>query len=239
VKGPTELLVLAGGFGTRLRSAVSEVPKPLAPVGNRPFLRYLIENWLAEGITTLTFLLHYQSNAIEAFLEAEKNNGGLRNCEVVTLIEPQPLGTGGAVAFAVRQRTLRGSFLVTNADTYFGVGIQKTLQAAAPAMAVVEVENSERYGSVRIEQDKVVAFAEKQDSAGPGFINAGLYHLHADLLKEWNGQPFSLELGLFPHLAATGRLRAVPLETEFIDIGVPEDYLRFCHWVESGQTGVL
>jgi NDP-sugar pyrophosphorylase family protein len=239
VKRPTELLVLAGGFGTRLRSVVSEVPKPLAPVVGRPYLHYLIESWIDQGVSTLTFLLHHQTDLIKAFLEQQKNEGRLAGCEVRTLTEPQPLGTGGAVAYAVRQLQLTESFLVTNADTWLGSGVGQVFETAAPAMAVVRVGNSERYGSVRFEQSRAFAFEEKQNTSGPGWINAGLYHLHADLFGAWNGQPYSLERELFPKLVAAGGLQVAPLETDFIDIGIPEDYFRFCRWIESGKAGAL
>lgn len=235
----TNLLVLAGGFGTRLRSAVFDVPKPLAPVGDRPFLHYLIENWVGQGITQLTFLLHHQAELIEAYLELQKTEGRLAGCELRTLSEPQPLGTGGAIAHAVQQFRLTGSFLVTNADTWIGSGVSQVFEASVPAMAVVKVGDSGRYGSVEIQQNRVIAFEEKQDSAGPAWINAGLYHLHADLFRDWNGQSFSLERELFPKLVTTGQLHGVPLATEFIDIGVPDDYFRFCRWINSGKTGVL
>jgi NDP-sugar pyrophosphorylase family protein len=129
--------------------------------------------------------------------------------------------------------------MVTNADTWLGSGIGQVLNTATPALSVVRAENSERYGSLRIEQDRVVAFREKQQSSGPGWINAGLYHLQPEFFRDWDGMPFSLERGLFPKLAATGQLRAVPLETDFIDIGIPEDYIRFCRWVESDKMRVL
>lgn len=233
------MLVLAGGFGTRLRSVVSEVPKPLAPVIDRPYLHYLIENWVEQGVTSLTFLLHHQADLIEVFLESQKSKGWLRGCELHTLIEPQPLGTGGAVAYAVQQLRLAGTFLVANADTWLGSGVKQILETETPAMALVRVNNSERYGSVRFQLNRVSAFEEKQSSAGPGWINAGLYHLHADLFQDWNGQSFSLERELFSKLVTNGRLHAIPLETDFIDIGIPEDYFRFCRWIESGKTGVL
>src|ERR1019366_8160908 len=147
---PTSLLVLAGGFGARLRTAVSGVPKPLAPVVNRPYLHYLRENWVAQGVTSLTFLLHHQADLIEAFLQLRQNTGEQPiTCSVRTLTEPHPLGTGGAIAFAVEQLQLTGSFLATNADTWLGSGIRQATEAGVPAMAVVRVENSERYGSVR------------------------------------------------------------------------------------------
>lgn len=233
------MFVLAGGFGTRLRSAVSEVPKPMAPVGDRPFLHYLIERWIEQGITQFTFLLHHQGSSIETFLRSQQSGGWLRGCEIRTLTEPEPLGTGGAIAYAVQQLGMKGAFLVANADTWLGSGVEEVARAQAPAMAIVHVDNSERYGSVLVQQSKVVAFEEKQNSLGRGWINAGLYQLHADLFREWDGLPFALERERFPALATAGRLTAVPLETDFIDIGIPEDYFRFCRWIESGAVGVL
>lgn len=236
---PPRLLVLAGGFGTRLRAAVSDVPKPLAPVMNRPYLGYLVESWLEQGVTSMTFLLHHQAELIESFLGALQREGRLNGCKITTLIESQPLGTGGSVAYAVRQLAMNDDFLVTNADTWLGTGIGQLSDAKIPAMAVVHVENSERYGNVRTEGNKIIAFEEKQNSSGPGMINAGLYHLHADLFRNWDGQAFSLERGLFPALVNAGQLIAVSLETDFIDIGIPDDYFRFCRWIESQKIGTL
>jgi D-glycero-alpha-D-manno-heptose 1-phosphate guanylyltransferase len=233
------LFVLAGGFGKRLRSAVPEVPKPLAPVKGLPYLHYQINNWIDQGVTQLAFLLHYKADLLEDFLESQQKQKQFWGCELLTLKESQPLGTGGAVAFAVRQFGLSGSFLVANADTWLSSGIQRVFDAEMPAMATVRVENSERYGCVQIEKNQIVGFEEKQEGSGPGLINAGLYHLHADLFQGWNGQPFSLERELFPKLASLGQLKSVYLETDFIDIGVPEDYFRLCRWIESGKKGVL
>jgi D-glycero-alpha-D-manno-heptose 1-phosphate guanylyltransferase len=233
------LLVLAGGFGTRLRSAVSAVPKPLAPVMGQPYLTYLLESWRSQGVTSFTFLLHHQADKIVDFLAEAQKSGLLAGCAVRTLVEPQPLGTGGALAYAVRELAMMGSFLVANADTWVGGGIKQLSAAPAPALAVIRVPNSERYGHVRIESNKISAFEEKQSSSGPGLINAGLYHLDADMFREWDGRPFSLERELFPKWVSANRLTAVSLETDFIDIGIPEDYFRFCRWIESKKVGVL
>lgn len=235
----SNLLVLAGGLGTRLRSAVSEVPKPLAPIAGKPFLHYLVESWIEQGVAQLTFLLHYQADLIKSFLDQCGNEGLLNRCEIRTLSEPHPLGTGGAIAYAVQQFGLKESFLVCNADTWLGSGIERVLDASAPALSVVRVENSGRYGNVEIQHGRVIAFEEKQDGRGPGWINAGLYHLHADLFHDWSGRSFSLERELFPRLVETGQLKAIPLETDFIDIGIPDDYFRFDNWIKSGKKGVL
>ena len=105
---------------------------------------------------------------------------------------------------------------------------------------VVEVANAARYGVVRVEDAKVIAFEEKQVLAGSGWINAGLYNLSAELFSEFqDGRSFSIERELFPQLVSRHQLKATSLTTDFIDIGIPEDYFRFCRWIEAGKTGTL
>jgi len=235
-----ELLVLAGGFGTRLRSAVSDVPKPLAPVYKQPYLYYLIDKWVSEGVSKFTFLLHHQSELIEKYIELQQAKGKLNNCEIRISKEPEALGTGGAVAYAVKKFQLSGTFLVANADTWLTSGIERMFDVSTPSMAIVSVENSERYGHVEVDMNnKIVAFKEKEVSSGTGWINAGLYRLNANDFYNWNEQAFSLERELFPKLVDMNELSAIPLDTDFIDIGVPEDYFRFCNWIESGKKGHL
>jgi D-glycero-alpha-D-manno-heptose 1-phosphate guanylyltransferase len=234
-----DLLVLAGGFGTRLRSAVPELPKPLAPIVGKPFLHYQIENWVGQGVRRITFLLHHQAALIEHFLETLRGTPAIAGCELRTLTEAVPLGTGGAVSFAVRTLGLSQPFLVTNADTWLGSGIVRAQEAAAPALAVIHVEDSGRYGAVRVANNqRVEAFEEKCANASAGWINAGLYHLPAQLFQDWNGESYSLERELFPGLAKAGNLSAAPLATEFIDIGIPADYFRFGRWIEAGKVGL-
>jgi len=106
----------------------------------------------------------------------------------------------------------------------------------SPAIAVVQVEDTSRYGRVCLEKDSISEFQEKKSSAGAGSINAGLYHLHSDMFLECNSQSFSLEDKLFPVLVAEGKMRAVMVDEDFIDIGIPDDYFRFCSWLESGRV---
>lgn len=234
-----KLLVLAGGFGTRLQSVVTEVPKALAPVGDVPFLHLQIEHWKNQGLKSFVFLLHHQADLIIDFLRNEQN-GLLKNCEVQWLVEPMPMDTGGALAYAVERLNINDDFLVANADTWLGTGIKEIWQAASPAMAVVKVGDAGRYGSVQFDDKNLItAFHEKSTTTGIGWINAGLCHLKAELFKGWDHKPFSLERISFPILAARSNLNAVPLQANFIDIGVPEDYFRFCRWVESEKKGVM
>jgi NDP-sugar pyrophosphorylase family protein len=229
------LLVLAGGFGTRLKTTVADVPKALAPVGDVPFLQLLLEHWLAQGLFEFTFLLHHQADHIIAFLNSHQA-GILKNCHIDWLIEPMPMDTGGAIAHAVREMDLTGDFLITNADTWLGGGVQELMNAASPAMAVVNLADVSRYGQVHFDHDThVTAFAEKTSRSESGWINAGLYHLNAKLFKDWDGKPFSLERELFAELVQNSSLSAIPLQTDFIDIGVPDDYHRFCRWIYSDR----
>jgi NDP-sugar pyrophosphorylase family protein len=236
-----KLLVLAGGFGTRLQSVVTAVPKALAPVGSVPFLRLQIEHWKSQGIYSFAFLLHHQADKIICFLQSEQQSGVLIDCEVHWLIEPTPLDTGGAVAYAVKQLSIKRNFLVTNADTWLGTSIANVAQAEAPAMAVVKLCDATRYGLVQFdEQHRVTAFQEKKiNSQGAGWINAGLCQLSAASFKDWDHLPFSLERVTFPVMVARRELTAVALQTDFIDIGVPDDYYRFCGWIALDRKGTL
>ena len=226
------LLILSGGFGTRLKSVVSEVPKPLAPVNGRPFLYYQIKNWTRQGLTRFIFLLYNQSELIINFLTSEKD-GILKGCEVKWVVEPEPMGTGGAVAYSVNHLNIEGDFLVTNADTWLGSGIDEIIASQAPSMAVIKVENSGRYGSVKLSGDQIVSFEEKSERTDAGWINAGLCKLDAQIFKATTETVFSLEQSIFPALAKQGALKGVQLTTGFIDIGVPEDYFRFIKLINS------
>jgi D-glycero-alpha-D-manno-heptose 1-phosphate guanylyltransferase len=235
-----KLLVLAGGFGTRLQALLPAQPKALAPVGGVPFLQMQIEHWRAQGIHSFAFLLYHQADLIVSFLQREKQAGALIGCEVRWLVEPKPMDTGGAVAYAVERIGLTGSFLVTNADSWLGTGIADVIRAKSPAMAVIRLQDASRYGRVQFDQQqRVTTFDEKNNFQGAGWINAGLCHLNAETFRDWNQLPFSLERLTFPAMVASGELQAITLETDFIDIGVPDDYYRFCRWIAADRKGTL
>lgn len=234
-----KLLVLAGGFGTRLKSVVADVPKALAPVGGVTFLYLQIEHWVSQGINSFVFLLHHQADLIIDFIKIEKDRL-FKGCDVQWIIEPTPMNTGGALAYAIQQLNISGDFMVSNADTWLGAGVSEVRQENSPSIAVLNVPDASRYGSVKFNEGGLItAFIEKSELVGKGWINAGLNHLHTDLFKDWDHQPFSLERDKFPLWASQGILKAVPLEFSFIDIGIPDDYFRFCRWIELKKVGIL
>jgi D-glycero-alpha-D-manno-heptose 1-phosphate guanylyltransferase len=233
------MLVLAGGFGTRLQSAVSLAPKALAPVGDIPFLQFQLEHWVRQGIKSFVFLLHHQANLIKDFLDGHAS-GILRDCQYDWLIEAEPLGTGGAVANAVTQLQIQGDFLVTNADTWLGSGVADLMRSQAPALSVIRVDDAGRYGSVQFDQSyKVTTFLEKSVDVQAGWINAGMALLNSKLFEQLKPGVWSLENSLFPSCANLGILHAVPIQCDFIDIGIPTDYQRFCRWITAERKGVL
>ena len=233
------LLILAGGFGSRLKTAIGDLPKALAPVAGGPFLRLQIENWRTQGMREFYVLLHHKADQIISLLESLQSEI-LVGCNVKWLVEPVPLETGGAIANAVRSFGLKGDFLVANADTWIGTGLGRMMQSSSPAVAVLRLPDVGRYGQVEYDQGYCVTrFVEKGAASVPGWINTGISRLNANLFASWDGQPFSLERVTLVELARARRLEAVPLKTDFVDIGIPDDYYRFCSWVEGGRKGRL
>jgi NDP-sugar pyrophosphorylase family protein len=235
-----KLLVLVGGFGTRLQALFPDTPKALVPVGEEVFLTLQLLNWISQGVRSFVFLLHYKHEIVTEFLINLKD-GILRDCELVFLVEEVPLGTGGAVANAVFKLGLEGNFLLTNADTWIGGSAFVELTSfPSPAIAVTFLKDSGRYGQVEFNECRAVtAFKEKSAIGVQGWVSAGLSWLDADIFKSWEGNRFSIEENTFPDLVRRGQLTASPIQADFIDIGIPEDYKRFCCWVKNDKRGKL
>lgn len=235
----TKLMVLAGGFGTRLATVVADVPKPLAPVNNKPFLYYIIESYREQGINNFIFLIHHMADKMKTFIAQESENGVLKNAGVEIVEEHIPLGTGGAVANAVEELNINSDFLVTNADTWLNNGVKQLLNAENPVIAAISVEDVSRYGALQIEEKRIVSFLEKSPEKIKGNINAGLYYLKPEYFRGKNNKAFSMETDLFPELVKEKKLNVEIIESEFIDIGIPEDYYRFCQWIENKKENKL
>jgi len=227
------LLLLAGGFGTRLSSVVKDVPKPLAPIHGRPFLAYLLENYRRQGVRQFMFLVHHKAEMIKSFVEAEKRQGVLKGCDVKLIEEREPMGTGGAVKAALEELPEVEQFLVANADTFLSLGIAELLTTDAPAIAAVWQGNTARYGTLKTEGSHIAQFIEKSPNAGAGWINAGLYRLQKQLFDKMPDGPFSIENTLFPELLRQKTLKFVTIDGDFIDIGIPEDYEKCKQYLKA------
>ena len=137
---------------------------------------------------------------------------------------------------AVNVLNITEPFMVINADTWLGSGFEQLSLSSPNSIAAVSVKDCSRYGTLVVIDGKIERFLEKKPTYGHGLINAGLYHLSPDIFNQaLDDTTFSLETDIFPSVVDRGMLSAIEINTDFIDIGVPEDYLRFCRWIESGK----
>lgn len=232
--GTMKLLILAGGFGTRLKTVVSDRPKPLAPIGDKPFLYFQIKSWKEQGFRSFIFLLHYQALQVVEFIKHAQRTSLLSDCEVQWIIEDEPLGTGGAIANAINFLKIEGQFIIVNADTWLESGLKRLVTCTSPTIALVSQENGGRYGQVGINSEyKVIHFKEKSNDGDSGLISTGCLKLHPEIFSPYFEKAISLEREIIPQLVNQGILSAIELETRFIDIGIPEDYTRFREWVDQ------
>jgi D-glycero-alpha-D-manno-heptose 1-phosphate guanylyltransferase len=223
----TPALLLVGGLGTRLRSAVPSMPKPLASVGKKSFLELLIRQLKHQGIRRLILCTGYLADQVEN----EFGDGRALDLEIAYSKELEPLGTAGAVKLAQSHLGNASQFLVMNGDSFLEIDLPQFLQfhrdrGALVSMAVVRVEDSSRYGTVQIDRNqKVIGFLEKAGSNGPGLVNGGVYVFSPQVLQYIPDGRSSLEKEVFPHLLGQG-VYAYEQSGMFIDIGTPEDYAK-------------
>jgi D-glycero-alpha-D-manno-heptose 1-phosphate guanylyltransferase len=218
-----DAIVLAGGFGTRLRSVVSNVPKPMAPVGGRPFLVLLLESLKAKGITRVILSVGYMSDAIISYFRKSS-----LDMQLVFEVESLPLGTGGAIAAALRH-VHSDCVLILNGDTYLDLDLEAVRSMwpgdRTPIVVARAVADTERFGRLDVMNGRITRFVGS-GIKGAGIINAGCYLIPTDVFSgEDMPEKFSFEqdfLSRRPPLS----LRAYLALGQFIDIGVPDDYER-------------
>lgn len=221
-----EAVILAGGFGTRLRSVVSDVPKPLAPVAGRPFLAYLLDVLARQGYTHAVLATGYMHEKVEACFGDRYNGMAISYAR-----ELDPLGTGGAIVNGLHKCD-EECVTVLNGDTLFLVDHQRFIEATAQSgcplgIVVRHVDDAGRYGAVEHDAatGRITAFREKDPTTKAGDINGGIYRLHRSLLDAYPlGQPFSFEKEVLQPLAIP--VYAYAADGYFIDIGIPDDYRR-------------
>lgn len=234
-------VVLAGGFGTRVRHLLPGTPKPMAPVDGRPFLDWVLAFLGRQGVDSAVLSTGYLAGVIESHYAG---GVGPRNVKVGCVREEQPLGTAGGfllAAAAAGREGLRG-WLVVNGDSLTVTPFEplwRVLEDAEAdgALLAVEVPDASRYGSLACDADGWLRrFGEKQP--GAGLINAGVYLLKPSAVAAApSDRPLSFETQLFPSLIAAGKkLKVISCHAEFLDIGTPETLVQAESFVRSNRN---
>lgn len=217
-----DVLILCGGKGTRLSSVVSDRPKPMAQINERPFLEILIKYYSGFGFRRFILCTGYMFEAIDQYYKDQ--DGDL---EIVISNEDEPLGTGGAVKNA--ENKIRSEhFIVSNGDSFCYVDLFKMLglhlqKQALMTMALIESKATDQVGTVRIDgSGRIIDFQEKIEGVGNVYINAGIYLFQKNVLSEIkHGQKCSLEYDMFPKLITSDCFGYISGQ-KLIDIGTPQ-----------------
>jgi len=229
--------ILAGGLGTRLRTAISDRPKVLAPVKGRPFITYLLDYLYALSVRHVVLLTGYLGEMVKDAL-------GLRwkDMEISYSKEELPLDTGGAIRKALPFLG-NSPVLVLNGDSFCPIDIDPFLSMhtkvnSSATILLTYVQDISRYGRVRLHSDgSIVDFLEKSPNPISGWINAGVYFLNKNIINEINpNKKVSLERDVFPRLVGKG-LHGYKCPAPFIDIGLPETYHQAEGFIADLKSG--
>lgn len=224
---PVPAILLVGGMGTRLRSVLPSIPKPLAPVGNKSFLELLVRQLRHQGIRRLVMCTGYLADQIEDKFK----DGRSWNIEIEYSKELCPLGTAGAIKLAQRHLLDSPTFLVMNGDSFLEADFHQLIQfhrerKGLATMAAMQVTNGARYGRVHVNTNReVTGFEEKTGDPSAGLVSAGVYVFDRAIFDHIPEGPSSLEKDVFPRLRGHG-VYALEQRGLFIDIGTPDDYAR-------------
>lgn len=228
-------IVLAGGMGTRLREAVRDVPKPMAPVGGKPFLEYLLRQLKRWDVKDVILSVGYKKEMVRTYF----GTGAQFGMNIDYSEENEPLGTGGAL----RKAILRNNdplYIVMNGDSYFNINFSDLTMyhASKPSMATMSlafVKDKGRYGCVEIKDDGSIGTFQKKGSKGPGFINGGIYLIERDIVRFIPDGKISFEGHVLPLIKKEKLLYGKVFDAFFLDIGLPADY----YWIDNNTKYLL
>ncbi|MGN6165652.1 MAG: HAD-IIIA family hydrolase [Flavisolibacter sp.] len=219
-----EAIILAGGLGTRLRDAVPDLPKCMAPVAGRPFISHVVDYLRMQGVQHFIFSLGHKWDVIENFLINH-----YPTLDYTVVIEKEPLGTGGAIHLAI-QKARDTNVLVANGDTLFKADVRSLFSfhlahEAECTLALKPMQHFDRYGVVETnENGRIISFKEKKFYEN-GLINGGIYILNKEIFLQHSfDQKFSFEKDYLEKYFNDGNIYGSVQQDYFIDIGIPEDY---------------
>lgn len=236
LKHEDQCVILVGGRGTRLGALTEAKPKPLLPVAGRPFLDYLVFEAHRHGFRRFLLLAGYRGDALTSAAEAMTRKYPDASIDVV--IEPEPLGTGGAVRYAAGH--LADEFLLLNGDSLFDINLLDLATRPVEGLWTAKIalkpgQDPARYGTVITDGERVVQFREKSPSVERVTINGGVYWLKKSVVSGISPGPTSLERDIFPKLAEAGLMRGYVYDRFLLDIGIPES-LAAAETLVPGQT---
>ena len=226
----TSALILAGGLGTRLRSAVPDLPKPMAPISGRPFLEYLLDYWIKQGIRHFVLSVGYRYEVITAHF-----GSNYKEASIEYVIEKTPLGTGGGLLLGAQKLDQTEPFLLLNGDTYFAVDLKTLIEFAMLNRAdwcfsLFRTNEVGRYMGMEVSPQGVITSLKSGSDQLGRLANGGVYWVNPGILLNEKfplNNKFSLEDDIFPAAGASGqRLMGLEFSGTFIDIGIPTDYYR-------------
>jgi D-glycero-alpha-D-manno-heptose 1-phosphate guanylyltransferase len=215
-----EAIVLAGGLGTRLRSVITDLPKPMAPIGDKPFLEYILKYLQKNGISKVILSVGYKWETIKEYF-----GNSFENIELIYSIEDAPLGTGGAIKKAMSEVVSEKVYII-NGDTFFDVDLKSLIlkDNSKLMLSLKHMEKFDRYGCVKSDANNlVIAFTEKGYKE-IGNINGGIYLASKDIFNGFNlKNMFSFEDFMQNNFKQLN-ISSTVFDNYFIDIGIPEDY---------------
>jgi D-glycero-alpha-D-manno-heptose 1-phosphate guanylyltransferase len=223
-----DVIILAGGLGTRLKSVIPALPKVLSPINGRPFLDYILDFLeRSDSVNNVILTVGYMADQI-----VEKyTNRGEYDFEIRFSKEETLLGTGGAIKMALQYSTT-DDVMVLNGDSYVDVRVEDIIafhreKNASMTIVVKKIGNPGRYGLIEFDNNyRITSFNEKQTKAGEGHINAGIYLSKREIFNGVEeGRTISLEKELIPLFINNNGVYALATHGKFIDIGTPETYL--------------
>lgn len=219
-------IILAGGLGTRLRSVVQDIPKPMAPVRGKPFVEYVLQYLKIYGFERIIFSIGYRGEVVQ-----EHFGNNFNSMQIDYAVEETPLGTGGGI-YQAAMMCDDEHFLVLNGDTLFDVDLfafedfyKKT--NAEMAIGLRAMKDFDRFGSVELaDNQRVIGFKEKEYQK-EGLINGGIYIFKKSIFDVAEfPKRFSFEKDFMEKYLNELQIFGCELDGFFIDIGIPEEYER-------------
>lgn len=224
----TTAIILAGGMGTRLRSAVPDLPKPMAPIDGRPFIEHQMDYWIGQGVDRFVLSVGYKKEVI-----MDHFGTNYRSTPLTYAIEEEPLGTGGGLLLAAQG--LSEPFLVLNGDTFFEVDLAKLLKfhsghSSDWTFSLFRTREVGRYMGIEVKSDGEIGSLTSGTGEQSRLVNGGVYLVNPSVLGNKAfvpGSKLSLEDDLLPAMVVQGyKLFGLEFPGAFIDIGIPQDYFR-------------